>query len=32
MNEYDGTMCGECDGFTFTDEDGNCEECGDSKL
>jgi hypothetical protein len=28
----DGTTCGECEAFTFTDDDGNCEECGEEKL
>lgn len=32
VESYDGTMCGKCDGFTHTDRDGNCEECGESKL
>lgn len=33
--EYDeteiGTMCGECEGFTYTDADGLCDECGEPK-
>jgi hypothetical protein len=26
-----GTICGMCDGFTFTGPDGRCEECGSVK-
>lgn len=31
MNDL-GTMCGDCEAFTYTDAEGSCEECGGEKL